>query len=216
MTSWIKTHWPNLVLIFIPLLAGIIFWDRLPEELPTHWNLKGEVDDTMPKEIAIFLLPFTMIMVNAIFWIIPVLDPKQMLEHSQKPIYAIQVGVNLLLCFLGLLIIAFGLGQEIDMTTVVPSGILILFLVLGNFMGKIRPNYFIGIRTPWTLESDDVWRKTHKLTGWIWVGASLGLMGISWLLRPEVFFFVFLGGVAAMTLVPVIYSYLEFRKQKMS
>lgn len=212
MNNWLKHNWLILLLIVLPLIVGFAVYDQLPEELPTHWNARGEVDGTMPKMVALLVFPAIMLFSNAIFWALPYIDQKKSLENSQKPLQVIQISSTLLVSVLSICTILIGLGYELDIATIVPIGVLLLFLVLGNFMGKIRPNAFMGIRTPWTMQNEEIWHKTHRLSGWVWVGMSLGLIGLRFLLSSEVFIFLFIAGIATMVLIPVIYSFLLSRE----
>lgn len=212
MNNWLTQNWLILLLIILPALVGFAVYDQLPAELPIHWNARGEVDNTMPKMVALLVFPAIMLMSNAIFWALPYIDPKKSLANSQKPLQVIQISTTLLVSVLSICTILIGLGYEIDIPTVVPIGVLLLFLVLGNFMGKIRPNAFMGIRTPWTMKNEEIWHKTHRLSGWVWVGMSLGLIGLRFLISSETFTILFIGGIAIMVLVPVIYSYLLSRE----
>ena len=101
------------------------------------------------------------------------------------------------------------------MGNVILSGVLILFMVLGNYFGKLRPNYFVGIRTPWTLENETVWLKTHRLGGKVWVYGSLIMLIAKFLLPMEPFFiFIFIGFTLIIALIPIVYSYLLYKKME--
>lgn len=212
MKNWLTHNWLILLLIFLPAIVGFAVYDQLPEELPTHWNARGEVDGTMPKMVALLVFPAIMLFSNAIFWALPYIDSKKSLENSQKPLQVIQISSTLLISVLSICTIMIGLGYELDIPTIVPIAVLLLFLVLGNFMGKIRPNAFMGIRTPWTMKSEEVWHKTHRLTGWVWVGMSIGLIGLRFLVNSESFTYIFITGIGLMALIPVVYSYLLDRE----
>lgn len=212
MNNWLRHNWLILLLIILPAMIGVSVYDQLPEELPTHWNARGEVDGTMPKMVVLLVFPIIMLFTNAIFWAIPFIDPKNSLADSQKPLQIAQISSTLLVSVLSICTILIGLGYEIDIPTIVPIGVLLLFLVLGNFMGKVRPNAYMGIRTPWTMKDEEVWHKTHRLSGWVWVGMSLGLIGLRFLTSSDTFLYLFFTGIAIMVLVPIIYSYLLSRE----
>lgn len=214
MKNWLKQNWLILFLIILPVIIGFAVFDQLPAELPIHWNARGEIDGTMPKMNALLVFPIILLFCNGIFWALPYVDPKKSLAHSQKPLHVIQLSTTLLVSSLSICTILIGLGYELDIPTIVPIGVLLFFLVLGNFMGKVRPNAFMGIRTPWTMKNEEVWHKTHRLSGWVWVGMSLGLIGLRFLMSSEAFTLVFIAGIAMMVLVPVVYSYLLARDLK--
>lgn len=212
MRSWIQTNWLFLLCVLAPALVGFAVYDQLPEELPVHWNAAGEVDDTMAKPWAFLILPASLLFTNLLLWLVPIIDPKKNTEHFRKPLYIIQLGLNLLLMLLGLVIIGAGLGYDLAVDKIVIFSVLLLLLVLGNYMPKFRPNYFVGIRTPWTLESAENWRRTHQFAGPLWVGGSLMGLVLAFLLPSPIFFWVFLTIVLTMSFLPMGYSYWLFRQ----
>ena len=212
--NWFKSNWLVIALMLIPVLITLIVWDRIPEEVPVHWNIKGEVDNYASKEFGMFLLPISMLIMNIIFWIVPYIDPKKNVPLFKETLYRLQVAMNIFFFGLALLIIGVSLGFQLDVGTIVIYGVLFLLGILGNYMSKMRPNYFIGVRTPWTLESEEVWFKTHRLAGNLWVGTSAILMMIKSMMSSEMFFYVFIPGIVIMSLVPIVYSYIIFKQEK--
>ena len=214
MKNWLSHNWLTLFCMFAPLAVGFAWYDQLPEEIPSHWNLKGEVDDTMPKFWALVAMPIVMLFVNGLFWALPILDPSKKVEQSMKFIRIAQLITNLFTMVIELAIVGAALGYQFDVAAVICYGVLLMFLVLGNYMGKVRPNQFVGIRTPWTLGNDEVWRKTHKLTAWVWVATSLALIGFRFISNNQVFFLVFIPVILLMTFVPILYSYIIYPKAR--
>lgn len=214
MKNWLSQNWLLLLVIFLPLIVGLAVFDQLPEELPTHWNSRGEIDGTMPKMVALIVFPIIMLFTNGVFWAIPYVDPQKSMEGSQKPLQIIQLSVTMLVSSLSICSILIGLGYDLDIPTIVPMGVLLLFLVMGNYMGKIRPNASMGIRNTWTLTDEEVWRRTHRLSGWVWVGLSMGLIGLRFLMTADLFLYFFIGGILTMALIPMVYSYLVAKELK--
>lgn len=212
MKNWLTQNWLILLLTFLPLLVGMMVYNQLPEELPIHWNGAGEVDNTMPKLQALLLLPGITLGTNLIFWLLPFIDKSQQLKDSARVLSIVQVCVTLLVSSISIATILIGLGYDLDIPTLVPVGVLLFMMVIGNYMGKIRPNKVMGIRTPWTLKNDEVWRRTHKLSGWVWVGLSVALIGLRFLLDTNLFLYAFLGGILAMVLVPTVYSWRLYQE----
>ena len=211
--NWFKSNWLVIALMLVPVLITVAVWDRIPDEVPVHWNIKGEVDNYEPKAFGMFILPITILITNIIFWIIPVIDPKKNVALFKETLYRLQVALNIFLFGLALLIIGVSLGLKLDVGTIVIYGVLFLLGIIGNYMSKMRPNYFIGIRTPWTLESEEVWMKTHRLAGNLWVGTSAVLMMIKSMTSNDIFYYIFIPGVVIMSLIPIVYSYILFRQQ---
>lgn len=120
------------------------------------------------------------------------------------------MAIHSLLSYLLVIIIFYSLGYHFDVGTMVIYGILVLFLIFGNLMGNIRNNFFVGIRTPWTLSSEEVWIKTHRFAAKLWVATTLlTMILVAFLPQVEIVFGVYLG---IITLVPIVYSYVEYKK----
>ena len=216
MGTWLSKQWLILLMMLMPVVLFIIVYDQLPDDIPTHWNARGELDGTMPKPWGLLPLPLIMLFLNVMFWVIPVLDPKKNVASFRRPLFIVQLLTNLLFVVLALITAGVALGMQLDVPLIISYAVIFLLLTLGNFMGKFRPNYFVGIRTPWTLESEEVWMKTHKLAGWIWVGCSLGLLGLRLWLPNKAFYLIFIPVVLFMAFAPMGYSWWLYRQQKQS
>jgi len=204
----------NKTLIVISILSflGIsAFYPFLPDTIPIHWNASGEIDGWGGKW-NIFLLGALPILNVVLFKMLPKIDPKKDNYEKHKKAYEWMQWVTAIVFIgLGWLMLSFSMGIEFDMGTVIRLLIGIMFILLGNFMGQIRQNYFFGIKTPWTLADKTVWQKTHRRGGVVF--ALMGLVLIASILLPAnymatVILSTSIGGVAYL----FIYSYLEFRK----
>src|ERR1044071_7679637 len=165
-----KLTWFELVLLAAPFFALAIYWNHLPERVPIHWNLRGEIDAWSGKNRGLFIVPLTALGLSALLHFLPWLDPKlrrTMGEESRMravlPI--LRIALIAFFDFVFFLQIAVSLGQKIAGGRILITATLILLVVLGNYLGNLRPNYFAGIRTPWTLENPETWRATHRLGG---------------------------------------------------
>lgn len=178
MRRWIV---PSFIII-AAFLTGLISYPYLPEQLPTHWNASGMPDEYRSKTFAIWLMPALMILLFLSFQIIRVIDPKR--KNIVKFSKDIDM-INNSLLFVFLIIhgttILYGLGWDINMSMVMPVIIGIVFVVIGNYMPRFKFNYFIGIRTPWTLSSEHVWTKTHQISGKLYVIGGFLLLLCSFL-----------------------------------
>jgi uncharacterized membrane protein len=197
------------------LLLGAWAWLSLPPDaqVPIHWGADGQANGWAPKTVGLFLVPLITIAVVALFWAIPVIEPRRAnILKSEKAYGAIWVGIVGLLAVVDVVSIAAALGATIDTTMVVLVSVGILFIVIGNYMPKVRSNYLMGIRTPWTLTSELSWTRTHRLGGRLFVleGIAYVLVG---LLRPppEILLVVLLGGVLLMLVVVFAYSYVVWK-----
>ena len=202
----------TISLISIALLAAYVGWmyAALPEPMPTHWNAAGQADDYMPKLQGAIVLAAVPAFIFVIFKLIPVVSPRGFRTESFTGVLNILMTASVVFgSVIGIVAIQAALGAEFNISTVVMVAVGLLLMVLGNFMGKVRKNFFIGIRTPWTLASDEVWAKTHRLGGWCLViaGAAMALLAV---LAPTVEWIIYI--VVAMALIPVVYSYVAYRR----
>ncbi|MBU0614136.1 SdpI family protein [Patescibacteria group bacterium] len=202
----------QILIIFIALAVGIYYLPSLPELMPSHWNASGEIDSYINKNLFIFLIPGIAIALTALFPILSKIDPKKDKYKQFKTAWmAIQTVIISFFVYLYLITIYLAFNPEVSMLKFMFWGLGVLFVVIGNYFGKIRQNYFVGIKTPWTLNNEDIWNKTHRLAGWLWV-----LTGI--IIFIDGFFEVFpvavmFGSVAINVFVPFLYSYLLYPKK---
>lgn len=152
-----KEFWKREILIWIVLLLPniyfLIVYGQLPDELPIHWNIQGEADDYGPK----YVLPLIHVAVYFLLLILPKIDPrKKNYDIFSKTYFKLRFAIVLFFGALNSVVFTSELGYEFDLARIVVMGVLLLFVVLGNYMGNIRPNWFIGIRNPWTLENEEV------------------------------------------------------------
>ncbi len=203
---------PLLVVLLADLAFGVWALPRLPERLPVHWNLAGEADGFGAPWPHAVVPPLVGIACWAVVLLFPLVDPLRKsyarfpgtlkLVRWLLPLMSVAIHVTVTLS---------GLGLPVDHGTTVRSIVAVFFVVLGNSMAKLRHNWFVGIRTPWTLASEEVWTRTHRLAAPIWVaGGLLQLVGA--FLPGTAGEAAFGASLAAMVLVPIGYSYLAFRK----
>jgi uncharacterized membrane protein len=197
-----------LFLLCLPVLLTLLLWAQLPAEIPIHWNWRGEVDGYASK---LYFLLYQVGLGAFIFFafdVLPRLDPKRAnYERFGRAYGVMAVAIAGFLSFVTLMSLAVALGYEVSMARVIPVGVSLLLAIIGNNLINVKPNYFVGIRTPWTLESEYVWRKTHRLGGQLWFYGGLLLMLLCLFLAPGGTLLALLVGVAVLALVPVIYSY---------
>ncbi|WP_020530961.1 SdpI family protein [Flexithrix dorotheae] len=210
--QFIKREWIGITFLIIPFVMLIYLWNDLPEKIPVHWNIEGEVDRYAGKGFELFLLPLINVFTYLVISISYYIDPKNKLKFSLNTLTILKTVIAGFVTMLFSVMLAISLGFPINMPDVVQYGIILLFLVIGNYLSKIRPNYFMGIRTPWTLENEEVWKKTHRLGGKIWVSGSVILLITKIILANHLPFPLFLGFIVAMSLIPVIYSYITFKQ----
>jgi uncharacterized membrane protein len=173
--------------------------------------MRGEVDGYGGKFVGLLLLPLTTLGLYLLMLAVPRFDP----GRGNYPAFAttynvIRVTLVLFMTAIYTVTVLSGLGYAINMTTVMGLALAAMFMVLGNFMGKIRPNWFVGVRTPWTLSSKISWTKTHRLAGWLFI--VIGLAMAAWAILQAAWAFVLAMTVAGVSVVwIVVYSYLVYR-----
>lgn len=198
----------SLVLASFAVPAAL--YGRLPEAIPTHWNLQGQVDGYSPKPWGPFLLPFSMVGIYALLWAAQRMSPKgYRIEAFQGSFEVIRAALLALLAFCNVLVLMAATGAQLPIERVVPASMGLFFCVLGNWMSKFRKNFFLGIRTPWTLASDEVWLRTHRLAGRLFVATGLLLLLFAPFGASPALMLIALG--IASTL-PILYSYLVYRR----
>ena len=192
------------ILILLPSLVGCVFWNQLPEEIPTHFNLLGQADGYNHKVFAIFGLPALMLLMHWVLLFLMIKDPKSSNISSK-----IQVLIYWMIPFVSCLSMISIYGESLGYSML--SGLLaqifmgVVMIVIGNYLPKTHRNYIIGIRLPWTLESDKNWRKTHRLAGKIWVLGGL-LLFLNSFVQIYVYWVFFLT-LLLVVLMPGVYSY---------
>lgn len=207
----LKKYWKTLfitsIVTLLPMTLGLLLWDRLPEQLPSHWNVNGEVDGWSSKAFAVFGMPLILLGVQWLCALATCADPKRK-NHAAKVMHLVLWITPVLSVFLNGASYLTALGEGVPVEWMTPVLLGLLFVILGNYMPKCQINYTIGIKLPWTLNSEENWNRTHRLAGWVWVIGGLILM-----------FSGFVGGVwlmiaiaLVMTLIPVIYSYTLYKK----
>ena len=211
-----RPYW--IIAILLTLSAwGLAAWvyPGLPDRVPTHWNIEGKVDGWGDKSWATFLMPGMMVIFLVLFAFLPALSPKHFEVDSFRSTYLyIMVLTTALFAYMnGIILLA--TWQELhegnkflDIGRAMICGMFLFFALLGNVMGKVRKNFYIGIRVPWTLASDRVWNDTHRLAAWLMVaGGILGfLVVISGL--PIV---LAIGVMIGTFLIPVVYSFVHYK-----
>ena len=212
--SKIRFDWILLVLIGAMLIVGIIVYPTLPEQVPTHWNAAGEIDGYGSRFVGAFMLPLLTLGIFLLLLVTPKIDPRR--ENYSKFSGVYQIIKAFLVLFMVLvygITLSAAYGHDVNVGLFVKFALGILFVTLGNYFGKIRHNYFVGIKTPWTLANEDVWNKTHRLAGPLWVVAGLIAMIVAFIDHP-VTFWIFMGALMIASLIPTIYSYMLYQKTK--
>lgn len=209
----VKNDWPLWLVMAGMLLAAILVFPHLPGKVPGHWNIHGEVDAYYPKSFGAFFPPLLAVGLYILLLVMPLIDPRR--ENYSRFAGAYAFLRWALVLFFGVLwaaTILFSLGYTVNIGLVVKALVAVLLVIIGSFMGQFRHNYFVGIKTPWTLASEEVWERTHRLGARIWVAGGLVCLVMS-LFQAGWAAYVFFGSILLMVVVPIVYSYLIFRER---
>lgn len=212
--KFIKREIISLISFLSPFALLWYLYDKLPNSVPTHFNMEGIPDGYSDKSSLIWIILFFMAIPYLIFMIIPLIDPKQKLNKMGGKLRQIKNVVMIMFGLIGILIVYSSYEPEIMKTNILLMLIALLFIGLGNYFQTIKPNYFIGIRTPWTLENETVWNKTHKMGGKIWVLGGIILFFLGFILNADIYFIFFITISLLLAIIPTVYSYLEFKRSK--
>lgn len=211
-TSPVGTFIVILIIIFPLVYTGIIY-SSLPDTIPTHFGLNGQPDRFGDKSNIWFITLLLTVVSAGVYLLLknlPRIDPKKTAGQSPELYHKIAISIVVFLCAVTIVIVYATLNGSMNTQLMLPL-LGLLFMVLGNYMHSVKPNYFLGFRIPWTLENEDNWRKTHQLAGKLWVAGGL-LITITTLLLPARFgFIIFFIIILIIALVPGIFSYWYFK-----
>ena len=205
---------PGITAILAALAFGIWALPDLPAEMASHWGLDGEPDGWSSRTTAVFVLPLIGLGVAALLAFLPRVDPRRVNFELHAGTYWLVANASLIvISVIHVGMIGYNLGWPIPLSRIVAIGIGGLFVLIGNVMTRMRPNWFMGIRTPWTLSSEVVWRRTHRVGGYGFVigGALIVLTG---LLHPSWAAWVMISSVGVAALVSIVYSYVVWRGER--
>ncbi len=211
-----SSYFKCLGLAGISLAVSLVVWSRVPDAMPVHWNIDGEPDSFWPKAFGLLFFPALIVVISTLFPVIYWLDPRR--EHIQRSrgalgwIFLAAAGLQLAV---QVLVILASLSADMKLNEGVLIALLgVMFIVIGNVLPKLRSNWFAGIRTPWTLSSETVWRRTHRLAGWTFVGGGVGAVIAALVLHGWLLLVVFMVLVAVAGLTPCVYSFLIYGKRQ--
>ena len=203
----LKTLIITSIVILLPILAGVFLWDKLPEQIPFHWNANGEVDGWGSKPLAVFGMPAILLAFQWLCVLGTSADPKKA-NHSEKIIQLVLWIIPVISVAVHAMVYMTALGAEVRVEVIMPILVGLVLTIIGNYLPKCKQSYTIGIKIPWTLNSEENWNRTHRFAGRLWVVCGLALMLTGFFGG----FWVFLPIVLVMVAAPMIYSYSLHRK----
>ena len=199
------------VITLLPMLLGMILWDKLPDTMATHWGVSGEADGFSSKAFAVFGLPLIFVVLNFVCIFASSFDKKNLTQNAKAfgLVYWICPGISI---FTSSATYAAALGSSYSAFKILPILLGLMFVAMGNYMPKCRQNFTLGIKLPWTLGNEENWNATHRFGGKVWVVGGIVLMFMSYL-PISYMLFVGLPAILLIALLPTLYSYLLFKKQ---
>lgn len=202
-------------IIAMQIIVAVYGFAVLPGTVPIHWGINGQANGYGPKWMGTFLYPLISIGIYVLIYVLTAAGPR--LGGRENTAANVQVrkiiltGIMLFLLIIQLSTLAQSMGVGFDMTMVIMLALSVLFIFLGNYMGKVRRNFWMGIRTPWTLASSSVWERTHRLGGWLFV--AVGLIGIPCSFIPSLRLWGILVPIIVATIFLYVYSYVCYQQQ---
>src|SRR6266496_3843069 len=209
-----RSRWFGLVVAVLAAAVSVWAYPRLPVMVATHWNLQGTPDGYSSRFWAVALMPLGILGLTGLFSVLPKVDPKR--ENYARFLDSYWLIANAVLVFTGVahvLRIANGLGYRVQVDRLMPLGIGLLLAFLGNYLTRVEPNWFIGIRTPWTLSSDTVWRKTHRTGGWLMVLGGFVVAACAFLPQGA-FLPLVIAAIVVIAVVPIVQSYVLWKREQ--
>lgn len=202
-------------IIALQLIVAVYGFVVLPDTVPIHWGINGQPNGYGPKWVATFLYPLMSIGLYVLIRVLvaagPRLGGRESTRANLKIVRVVLTGIVLFMLIIQLATTAQALGFGLDISIVVTLAVSVLFIFLGNYMGKIRRNFWMGIRSPWTLTNAVVWERTHRLGGWLFV--AVGVIGILCSFIPPLRLWGILVPIIAVSIFLYVYSYVCYRQQ---
>ena len=205
--------WYPIVVVAATIIVSVIAYPRLPDRVPTHWNLHGQIDGYGSKLVATAVLPLILLGLWGFLRVLPKLDPHAANYAKFEGTYDLVVNCALtVLALVHFVMLSEVFGIPIPIMRLLPAAVGALLIVVGNALPRVRPNWWFGIRTPWTLSNDRVWERTHRVTGYVFV--ALGVLALGALVLPIRITGPAMGAIGlAAALWSIGYSYYAYRQE---
>lgn len=197
------------LLCLLPIILSVTLYDRLPDRLAIHWDAAGNPDNYASKAVAAFVLPLMLAVMNVIVNVALNHDPKRMNAAPALRMFGYW-SIPVLSCILTPVTLFKAMGADIPIDTFVPALVGLLFVIIGNYLPKSKQNYTVGIKLPWTLNSQDNWNRTHRFAGYVWMVGGLLLMAVAFLDIQGIY--VTLPIIVLIVFVPAIYSFSLYKR----
>ena len=196
------------LVVLLPLLAGLVLWNRLPETVATHFGPDGQADGWSSKAFAVFFIPLFLLAMHLLCIHITAADPKRR-NIGDKTLGLVFWIAPMVSVIVGILTYTTALGKGLDVNLFMQLVMGLLFVVIGNFLPKCRQNYTVGIKLPWTLHDPENWNKTHRFAGRLWTAGGILLMATAFFRSAG----IMTAALLVLALAPAVYSFLLYRRR---
>ncbi len=222
MLRFLRREFLQIILLILPFVLAAAWWDKIPPVVATHWNIHGRPNGWMHKAPGLLLVPAINVVMCLLLAFLPWIDPRLRGNPAadstryRRVLRVYRYSITALLALMAAAIIAIAAGWQIDMGRLAFNGVLGLMAVAGNFMGNLQPNYFVGCRTPWTLQDGDTWRATHRTTGRLMFFGAAALLLIQFFVTREVQSYLLIAYVVGITAWSLGYSAWFFQRRRLA
>ena len=208
--KWTGQVVTRILLILVAAAFAAVLYPRLPDPVPTHWDASGVANGFTPKPWGVFLLPLMMVAVALLLALLPRISPRGFALSPFARVYDIlQTVVLAFFVFVNGVTLLAAAGAQLSLERWIFAGVGLLLAIIGNFFGKVTKNFFVGVRTPWTLASDEVWLRTHRLAGKLFVAAGLAVFVMGCAGAPVL---LLTAPILAAAIVSVVSSFVFYRR----
>lgn len=208
--NW-KSEIPLLLAIAAAFVLSAVVWNRVPDEIPIHFDVTGTPDSYGSRAVGLLMLPGIGVLLYLLFFLLPAIDPGRSNYSSFAGAYTlIRFATIGMMLAVHVVIVAIALGVELSVNLIVPPLVGVLFLVIGNVLGKVRPNWFVGVKTPWTLSSKRSWDRTHRLAGRGMIALGIAIMFLG-LIQERWAAFALVGAILVYVIGLFAYSWWVWR-----
>lgn len=212
--------YPNKIVLAIVaamFLFSVFMYSKLPAIVPTHWGVSGAADGFSPKAFGAFFAPVLGLLFAFLFPIFQRMDPKrESYANFQKTWDMLQIGIISFFAYIHVVTVYAAVSTSVSshVATFITSGMGVLFILIGNSLGKIEQNWFVGLRTPWTLSDPEIWRKSQRLAGILFVLGGIAVLIMSLAMKGDALLFItFMTVILSVSFIPVVYSYILAKKK---